>query len=103
MNLLWGIALATAVGGCALAPAAPEPAGPSPAPVAEHMRENAEVAALQDIGQREFWMLAILAAAVLLLGLWPQPLTDVMEVSIKHLLDQVLQSKLCSGLAGGCP
>ncbi|MGB3916745.1 MAG: NADH-quinone oxidoreductase subunit M [Thiothrix litoralis] len=65
--------------------------------------KNAEVAALQDIGQREFWMLAILAAAVLLLGLWPQPLTDVMEVSIKHLLDQVLQSKLCSGLAGGCP
>mgnify|MGYP003546610629 FL=1 len=47
MNLLWGIALATAVGGCALVPAAaPEPAGPPPAPVTEHMGENAEVAAL---------------------------------------------------------
>ena len=65
--------------------------------------KNAEVAGWEDIGQREFWVLAILAAAVLLLGLWPQPLTDVMEVSIKPLLDQVLQSKLCSGLAGGCP
>ncbi len=46
MKLLWGIALATAVGGCALAPAAPEPVGPSPAPVTEHMRESAEVSAL---------------------------------------------------------
>ena len=46
MNQLWGIALAAAVGGCALAPAAPEPVGPLPAPVTEHMRENAEVSAL---------------------------------------------------------
>ncbi len=65
--------------------------------------KNAEVEALQDIGRREFWMLAVLAGAVLLLGLWPQPLTDVMEVSIKNLLAQALQSKLCIGLAGGCP
>ena len=65
--------------------------------------KNAEVEVLQDIGRREFWMLAVLAGAVLLLGLWPQPLTDVMEVSIKNLLAQALQSKLCIGLAGGCP
>ncbi|WML89994.1 NADH-quinone oxidoreductase subunit M [Thiothrix lacustris] len=65
--------------------------------------KNAEVAALKDIGRREFWMLAVLAVAVLLLGLWPKPLTDVMDVSIRHLLDQALHSKLCSGLAGGCP
>jgi NADH-quinone oxidoreductase subunit M len=64
--------------------------------------KNAEVAELQDIGRREFWMLSILAAAVLLLGLWPQPLTDVMEVSIENLLTQALHSKLCIGFAGGC-
>ena len=64
--------------------------------------KNAEVAELHDIGRREFWMLSILAAAVLLLGLWPQPLTDVMEVSIENLLNHALQSKLCIGFAGGC-
>lgn len=63
---------------------------------------NGEVAELQDINRREFIMLAILAAAVLLLGLWPQPLTDVMNVSIENLLSQALQSKLCNGFAGGC-
>ncbi len=64
--------------------------------------KNGEVAELQDIGRREFIMLAILAGAVLLLGLWPQPLTDVMEVSIENLLSQALHSKLCDGIAGGC-
>ena len=65
--------------------------------------KNGEVAELQDIGSREFIMLAVLAVAVLLLGLWPQPLTDVMDVSINNLLSQALQSKLCNGMAGGCP
>ena len=64
---------------------------------------NGEVAELQDINQREFIMLALLGGAVLLLGLWPQPLTDVMEVSIENLLMQALQSKACVGaLVGGC-
>ncbi|EIJ34041.1 NADH-quinone oxidoreductase subunit M [Thiothrix nivea] len=63
---------------------------------------NGEVAKLQDIGKREFIMLAVLAVAVLVLGLWPQPLTDVMEKSIENLLSQALQSKLCTGFVGGC-
>ncbi|MDD5394525.1 MAG: NADH-quinone oxidoreductase subunit M [Thiothrix sp.] len=59
--------------------------------------KNGEVAELQDISQREFVMLALLAGAVLLLGLWPQPLTDVMDMSIKNLVTQALQSKICIG------
>lgn len=65
--------------------------------------KNSAVAELQDINQREFIMLALLAGAVLLLGIWPQPLTDVMEVSIENLLVQALQSKVCIGApVGGC-
>ena len=55
---------------------------------------NEGVAGLQDIGGREFFMLAVLAAGVLLLGVWPAPLTDVMEQSLGALLQHVLQSKL---------
>jgi NADH-quinone oxidoreductase subunit M len=55
---------------------------------------NDGVAALQDIGAREFLVLAILAAAVLLLGLWPAPLVDVMEASIGNLLEHITRGKL---------
>jgi len=39
-------------------------------------------------------VLAVLAVAVLLLGLWPAPLLDVMNPSIGHLVQQMLASKL---------
>ena len=52
------------------------------------------VASLTDIGAREFWMLAILAVAVLLVGIWPQPLVGVMETTLSELLNHVAQSKL---------
>jgi len=55
---------------------------------------NERVAALQDIGRREFLVLGILAAAVLLLGLWPAPLIDTMAVTLQALADHVVQSKL---------
>jgi len=55
---------------------------------------NKEVQSLSDINRREFWMLASLAVIVLLIGLWPAPLLDVMHASVKHLLTQVSQSKL---------
>lgn len=55
---------------------------------------NDEVQALTDINRREFWMLASLAVVVLLLGVWPDPLLDVMHASVEHLLTQVAQSKL---------
>jgi len=55
---------------------------------------NKEVHALTDINRREFWMLASLAVIVLLLGVWPEPLINVMHASVEHLLTQVSQSKL---------
>ncbi|HJL65445.1 MAG: NADH-quinone oxidoreductase subunit M [Arenicellales bacterium] len=51
------------------------------------------VAALKDIGSREILFLSILAIAVLGLGLWPNPLLEVMHVSVDHLLDQTAISK----------
>ena len=55
---------------------------------------NGNVAELQDLNQREFMMLGVLAIIVLGIGLWPGPLIDVMHASVEHLLTQVLQSKL---------
>ena len=55
---------------------------------------NAEVKALTDINAREFTMLALLAAAVLWMGVYPKPFTDVMHMSVTQLLAHVAQSKL---------
>ena len=55
---------------------------------------NEHVAALTDVGAREFWMLMVLAAAVLLIGIWPAPLVDAMDASIGQLLNHVSQPKL---------
>ncbi|CAK7062318.1 NADH-quinone oxidoreductase subunit M [Saezia sanguinis] len=48
---------------------------------------NDKVKALKDIGCREFGILAVMAAMVIALGVFPKPVTDVMEPSIKALLD----------------
>jgi len=55
---------------------------------------NSNVAQLQDLNQREFVVLAVLALAVLLIGLWPAPLVDMMSVTIEELIQQVGHSKL---------
>ena len=55
---------------------------------------NDKVAALKDIDGREFLVLGLLAVAVLLVGLWPAPLLDVMHASTQHLTQQLLVSKL---------
>ena len=55
---------------------------------------NEGVAGLSDVNRREFVVLAALAAAVLLFGLWPAPLLEVMGPSVEHLLDHVARSKL---------
>ena len=55
---------------------------------------NDRVAALQDIGRREFLILAILAVAVLTLGIWPAPLLEVMDASVENLLLHMTQSKV---------
>ena len=55
---------------------------------------NDGVAALTDLGRREFVVLAVLAVMVLVLGLWPAPLLDVMGPSVEHFLEHVARSKL---------
>ena len=52
------------------------------------------VAALQDINGREFFVLGSLAIAVLVLGLWPAPLVEVMDASIQGLIQHMAISKL---------
>jgi NADH-quinone oxidoreductase subunit M len=55
---------------------------------------NAEVRALTDLDTREFMMLGVLAVAVLAMGLYPKPVTDVMHTSVTELLRHVSVSKL---------
>jgi NADH-quinone oxidoreductase subunit M len=55
---------------------------------------NANVAKLDDINAREFWLLATVAAAVLLMGVWPKPFLDVMNASVVDLVSHVAKSKL---------
>jgi NADH-quinone oxidoreductase subunit M len=55
---------------------------------------NDKVAALKDIDGREFFILGVLAVSVLVVGLWPAPLLDVMRASTLHLAQQLLVSKI---------
>jgi NADH-quinone oxidoreductase subunit M len=55
---------------------------------------NDKVAALKDLNGREFLVLGALAVAVLLVGLWPAPLLDVMRASTQNLAQQLLVSKI---------
>ena len=54
----------------------------------EHVRE------LKDLNGREFLVLGLLAAAVLLVGVWPAPLLDVMRATMQHLAEQLLVAKI---------
>ena len=55
---------------------------------------NDHVAQLTDINKREWALLAVLAVAVLWMGLYPKVFTDVMQTSISHLLQHLAVSKL---------
>ncbi len=55
---------------------------------------NAKVKALEDINAREFLVMSLLAIAVLAMGLYPKPFTDVMNTSVADLLKHVAISKL---------
>ena len=55
---------------------------------------NDEVKGLKDINSREFLMLSLLAIAVLWMGIYPKPFTDVMETSVAEFLKHVATSKL---------
>jgi NADH-quinone oxidoreductase subunit M len=55
---------------------------------------NPQVAEMKDLNKREFFMMAVLAVAVVLLGVWPDPLMQVMHASVENLLQQAIATKL---------
>ena len=55
---------------------------------------NDQVAALEDLNKREFFVLGSLAVVVLFVGLWPAPLVDIMHATVENLLRHVAISKL---------
>jgi NADH-quinone oxidoreductase subunit M len=55
---------------------------------------NENVRALQDINSRELTIMTVLAVAVLVLGLWPAPVIEVMHTSVESLLQHMSVSKL---------
>ncbi|MBX9903274.1 MAG: NADH-quinone oxidoreductase subunit M [Burkholderiales bacterium] len=55
---------------------------------------NHHVAELQDINAHECLVLGVLAALVLVMGVWPQPFAEVLHVSVNELLAHVSLSKL---------
>jgi NADH-quinone oxidoreductase subunit M len=55
---------------------------------------NEHVAQMQDLNPREFLVLGVLALSVLLLGVWPAPLLNMMEASLQHLLQLAVTSKI---------
>jgi NADH-quinone oxidoreductase subunit M len=55
---------------------------------------NDHVAKLSDLNPREALVLALLAAAVLFMGIYPLPFTEVMHGSVQELLRHVAQPKI---------
>jgi NADH-quinone oxidoreductase subunit M len=55
---------------------------------------NHHVAELTDINAREAWVLGIFAVGVLAVGLYPKPLTDLMDASVSQLVTQLAATKL---------
>ncbi len=55
---------------------------------------NDGVAGLQDANPREVFILGSLAAVVLILGIWPAPLVEMMDATINNLLQHIAVSKL---------
>jgi len=55
---------------------------------------NDKVRAMTDINGREFLILGVMAIAVLFMGIYPKPFTDVMHASVEALMQHVAISKL---------
>jgi NADH-quinone oxidoreductase subunit M len=58
---------------------------------------NDKVAHMQDLNSREFLVLGMIAISVLLLGVFPGAMLNMMEASMQHLLQQILMSKIPVG------
>jgi len=55
---------------------------------------NPHVAEMKEINGRETFVLIAFAAAVLALGVWPQPLVHLMDTSVSHLVQQLAIHKI---------
>jgi NADH-quinone oxidoreductase subunit M len=55
---------------------------------------NDHVAHLKDINPREALVLGAFAAGTLFFGIWPEPLTHLMDASVKHIVDQLMIVKV---------
>jgi NADH-quinone oxidoreductase subunit M len=55
---------------------------------------NPQVAALKDLNGREVTVLGLLALAVLGMGVYPLPFTEVMHASVNELLRHVALPKI---------
>ena len=56
--------------------------------------QNPKVAELKDLDRREFGVLLLVALGVLIIGVWPAPLLEVMDASVDQLLAHIAVSKL---------
>lgn len=55
---------------------------------------NPNVDKMEDVNRREFWLLMLIAALVLFMGIYPKFFTDLIQVSVEQLLTHVSQTKL---------
>jgi NADH-quinone oxidoreductase subunit M len=55
---------------------------------------NENVASLKDVNKREFLFLALLAILTILIGIWPNPLLEVMHPTINNLVEHIADPKL---------
>ncbi len=55
---------------------------------------NDKVAKMQDLNAREWIVLGAFAAAVLAVGVYPKPFTDLMQPAIEHLVQQLALAKI---------
>ena len=55
---------------------------------------NPNVDKMEDVNRREFWLLMLMAALVLFMGIYPKFFTDLIQVSVEQLLTHVSQTKL---------
>ncbi len=55
---------------------------------------NPEVEKLEDLDSREALILSVLAVAIIALGVWPEPLMEVMHTSIDQLVQHIAVGKL---------
>ncbi|HEV2332412.1 MAG TPA: NADH-quinone oxidoreductase subunit M [Gammaproteobacteria bacterium] len=57
---------------------------------------NSHVKEMKDVSQRELIILGLCAVPVILIGIWPAPLLDVMHATVTNLVHQVVQTKIAS-------